>query len=90
MSKLSPPDKPCHDSIHCVNWNFCRKCAPDYSLAVLDAYTRKGRRTSGAYEEAIAEVNGQIAEAHHEADEADEKFQTAVHELAAHSNPPEG
>lgn len=83
------PPIPCHGTIHCVNWGFCRKCAPNFSLAVLEAYTKKARQTSGAYKEAINEVKAEIAENHHLLDEEDEKFQAAIHDLAARSVKPE-
>lgn len=83
------PSLPCHDTIHCVNWNFCHRCAPEFSLAVLERYTAKGRQTSGAYKEAIAEVKAEIAENHHLLDEEDQGFQAALHDLAAKSSKPE-
>lgn len=76
------PENPCHDTIHCNNWDFCRKCAPEFSLDVLERYTRKARQTETAYREAVAEAKGEIVEAHHQADEANEKFQDALHGLA--------
>lgn len=75
-------EKPCHNTTHCVNWDFCPDCAPEFSKAVLERYTVKGRQTSGAYTEAIAEVKAELAVVHHEVDEMDAEFQDALVKLA--------
>lgn len=77
------PDKPCHDTIHCVNWDFCHRCAPEFTDQVKLYYTRKGRQSSAAYAEAVSEVKAEIVEVHHQADEFNEDFQNSLHELAA-------
>lgn len=83
------PIGPCLETDHCRRWNFCRLCAPDFALEVLNRCSNADIRVHSRYEKIVNDVKAEIALAHHEADECDEKLQCALHDLAAHSSKPE-